>query len=145
MVAQDVGEVNGAQPEAKTEIGVSQTGWKHGGFPQLPLAALKRFQELVGWVEACETHELVSRSWWVAALDPPTRCGENECDYYYFFGASPNFLSAFFMTASKRLRALAQASSLSGTWHLPIALHLFSPGVSPQPPRPRQAFSPAQV
>ena len=50
--------------------------------------------------------------------------------------------SAFFMAASKFLRAFVQALSLSGTAQSPIPLHLFSPGFSPQPPFPAQSFCP---
>src|SRR5262249_6217266 len=55
------------------------------------------------------------------------------------------FLSAFFMAASKLLRALSQALSLRGTAHPPMPLHLFSLGFSPQPPKPAQSFSPLQL
>ena len=57
------------------------------------------------------------------------------------------FLSgkAFFMSASKLERALAQVfASLIGTAQPPMPLHLFSPGVllALQPPRPAQSLSP---
>ena len=56
---------------------------------------------------------------------------------------------AFFMSASKFLRAAAQTfESLIGTWQPPLPLQAFSPGVltsALQPPRPAQSLSPAQV
>ena len=60
---------------------------------------------------------------------------------YFFAGAGPTFLPALVINSSKRLRALVQASALSGTAQVPIPLHLFSPGAAPQPPWPLQAFN----
>src|SRR5665213_1837904 len=72
-----------------------------------------------------------------------------RCHTYLALGASPNFLPAFFMSASKLSRALAQILEfLIGTWQPPWPLHLFSPGASTfvlQPPRPAQSLLPAQV
>src|SRR5262249_3166173 len=62
-----------------------------------------------------------------------------------FLGASPNFLPAFFMAASKFLRAFSQALSLRGMAHSPLPLHVFSPGCSPQPPSPAQSFMPLHL
>src|SRR5690242_15465863 len=64
---------------------------------------------------------------------------------YFFGGASPNFLPAFFISSSNRLRAFFQAAVESGTPHSPFPLQAFSPGLAPQPPWPLQSFSAWQV
>src|SRR6516225_11344553 len=62
----------------------------------------------------------------------------------YLAGAAPNFLPALVISSSKRLRALGQVLSLSGTSQPPLPLQSFSPGCSPQPPCPLQSFMPLQ-
>src|SRR5262245_7171145 len=76
---------------------------------------------------------------------PPRPGTHRPFRVYPFLGASPNFLPAFFMAASKFLRAFAQVLSLRGTAHSPIPLHVFSPGFSPQPPSPAQSLCPLQT
>src|SRR5262249_22324934 len=71
--------------------------------------------------------------------------GRHYLSYFSFLGASPNFLPAFVMAASKFLRAFAQASSFRGMAQLPISLHSFSPGCSPQPPSPAQSLCALQT
>src|SRR6266404_126637 len=62
----------------------------------------------------------------------------------FAFGASPKVLPAFFIWASKALRAVFQVLSLRGTSQPPSPLQEFCPGYSPQPPWPLQALSPLQ-
>src|SRR5581483_12188218 len=61
-----------------------------------------------------------------------------------FLGAAPTVLPAFFICASKDLRAFFHVFSVNGTSQLPCPLQEFWPAYSPQPPWPLQALSPLQ-
>src|SRR5262249_16322714 len=64
--------------------------------------------------------------------------------YVAFAGAAPDssFLSVH--SASLRLRRVAQASSINGTWQPPLPLESLGPTFSPQPPNPLHSFWPPQ-